>query len=132
PRVAAFHFVFVLDCSGSMSNRDCSPTAETIFGKTLQGCCNNRLGSVLQAIDNFIKTRISSTCRQNISTTIGNDIVSIIFFNGSSEVLFENKSIFETDFIQNKLVEKRAGGLTCFSKAIETAEQIIDNHFDSS
>ncbi|CAG8846620.1 18163_t:CDS:2, partial [Racocetra persica] len=104
----------------------------SLFGKSLQANFNNRLGAALQATDKFIKTRISSTQNQNKSTTIANDVVSIILFDDYSEVLFENKSIFDTDFIQDKLIEKGIGEFTCFDKAIKKTEQVIDNHFDIS
>ncbi|CAG8664032.1 13826_t:CDS:2, partial [Racocetra fulgida] len=132
PRVAAFHIIFVLDRSGSMCCDDHPPTSDSLFGRSLQANFNNRFGAALQATDKFIKTRISSTQNQNKSTTIANDIVSIILFDGHSEVLFENKSIFDTDFIQDKLIEKGIGGSTCFQKAIKKTEQVIDNNFDIS
>ncbi|CAG8462443.1 11502_t:CDS:2, partial [Dentiscutata heterogama] len=89
PRVAAFHIIFVLDQSESMSCKDHPPTSDTLFGKALvlQEAHNNRF------------------------------------------VLFENQSIFDTDFIQNKLIEKKG---TRFDKAIIQTEQIIDKHFDIS
>lgn len=132
PRVAAFHVIFVLDRSSSMSGSDHPPTSDSRFGRSLQENFNNRLGAALQATDQFIKTRISSTQNQNKSTTIVNDIVSVIFFDRYSEVLFENKSIFDTDFIQNKLIEKGTGKGTRFSRAIKKTEQVIDKYFDIS
>ncbi|CAG8722220.1 42093_t:CDS:10, partial [Gigaspora margarita] len=129
PRIAAFHIIFVLDRSDSMSSNDYRPiTSDSLFGNHLQEICNNRFGAALQATDKFIKTRISST--KNL--TNANDIVSIILFDNNSEVLLENEKIFDTEFIQKKLTEKRTGGGTCFKKAIAQIEQVIDNHFDIS
>ncbi|CAG8464426.1 13684_t:CDS:10 [Dentiscutata erythropus] len=132
PRVAAFHVIFVLDRSSSMSLSDHPPTSDSRFGRSLQENFNNRLGAALQATDQFIKTRISSTQNQNKTTTIVNVIVSVILFDRHSEVLFENKSIFDTDFIQNKLIEKGTGRGTRFGGAIKKTEEVIDKYFDIS
>ncbi|CAG8447325.1 5673_t:CDS:2, partial [Scutellospora calospora] len=132
PRVAAFHVIFVLDRSSSMSSCDHPPTLDSRFGRSLQENFNNRLGAALQATDQFIKTRISSTQNKNKCTTIVNDIVSVILFDRYSEVLFENKSIFDTDFIQNKLIEKGTGKGTHFDRAIKKTGQVIDKYFDIS
>ncbi|CAG8800900.1 14083_t:CDS:2, partial [Gigaspora rosea] len=49
-----------------------------------------------------------------------------------AKFLFENQSIFDTDFIQNKLIEKGTRKGTCFGRAIEKTEQVIDKYFDIS
>ncbi|KAF0384494.1 actin-like ATPase domain-containing protein [Gigaspora margarita] len=119
--VAAFHIIFVLDRSGSMNSHDQQPTSGTPF-------CNNRLGAAFEATDKFIKTRINSTQGQNTNI---DDIYSIILFESSTEILFENQIITDIDFVQDKLKGKVTKGGTNFRKAVREVDRVIDKHFNS-
>ncbi|CAG8778073.1 9192_t:CDS:10, partial [Gigaspora margarita] len=122
--IAAFHIVFVLDRSYSMSDGDQKPTSGTPF-------CKNRLGAAFEATDKFIKTRVNSTLEQNANTTNINDIFSVILFNDNTEILFENQTISDIDFIQDKLKDKVPSGGTSFNEAVRRADRVIDKYFNS-
>ncbi|CAG8661571.1 7131_t:CDS:2, partial [Diversispora eburnea] len=99
----SFHIIFVVDKSSSMSGRDCRPE----FDDTKLECLkehNNRLGSVYAAVYKFI------TKRNNFRKTRDVDTNSLILFDHSALVAYENESLSNPDALLEKMIKYKPTG----------------------
>ncbi|RHZ44791.1 hypothetical protein Glove_709g38 [Diversispora epigaea] len=131
-REATFHIVLVLDRSSSMSYSDKKPVANSpVYQKLIQNH-NNRTGAVYSAIYSFLETRIN-TVKANTPSNVAaapKDTVSLILFDHTSEIIFENKKLDNSDYCMQEMLKHVARGGTDFDRAIQKAGTVIDNHFD--
>lgn len=81
------HTIFIIDKSDSMGSQDLKPKCNKI---KKEEDFNNRLGCVLQVIDNYIKKRL------NIDKE---DLFSFITFSTNSKIIFKD---YNNDIIQNE------------------------------
>ncbi|CAG8438292.1 8031_t:CDS:10 [Funneliformis caledonium] len=130
-REAAFHIIFVMDRSGSMSGRDRKPIPNHPIYNELIKNHNDRIGAVYQAVYQFMETRIASAqTSQNHASSALRDSVTLILFDHKVVVPFENQSMTNTGELLNIMLNYKAGGGTNFDNAIQKAGYLITSYFD--
>ena len=108
--------IFVIDTSLSMGNEDITPGIGSL---SQNNNFNNRLGCVIHAIDNYIRTRNSFN---------NEDIFSIITFNSNAKIIFEKINL-ETNNINiieecmKKIVKCEKG--TFYEKGLQKALELL-------
>jgi len=112
-----YHTIFIIDKSGSMGSFDIKPTNEQLNKKE---DFNNRLGCVIQVMDNYVKKRMEIN---------ENDIFSVITFNNEATINFReyNKDIISsTDFIYECIsFFDYPDWDSCFINGFKEAEKIL-------
>jgi len=106
------HTVVVIDVSSSMSVQDAKPTKPELVQKV-----NNRLGAVLEALDNYVAKRVQANSA---------DLVSVIAFN--SKVTLSLEAVPVTSFKLSQLSQLVASGGTDFGPPLLHAEQLLLKH----
>ncbi|CAG8438296.1 8032_t:CDS:10 [Funneliformis caledonium] len=123
-REAAFHIIFVLDRSSSMSERDKKPIPNFPIYNELIKKHNNRTGAVYHAVYQFMDARIKSApVNQNQAMR---DKVSLILFD------HENRDLTDPKKLLNEMIKHEARGGTNFDLAIQKAGFLIATHFDAT
>ncbi|CAG8642418.1 8285_t:CDS:10, partial [Ambispora gerdemannii] len=129
--VGDFHVVFVIDRSGSMSSSDCRPRCSNSQTTCLQHNHNNRLGAVYEAVYSFIETRKNSLKATNVGlSAVDRDIASLILFESTATVVFENQSLSNPEQLLEKMMKFDADGGTSFHAGINKAAEIIEKYYD--
>ncbi|KAG9087788.1 hypothetical protein FRC06_002366, partial [Ceratobasidium sp. 370] len=75
----AYHIVFAIDSSGSMTSSDRTPLLNTPISARLIASCNNRYGAVLSALYSFLLSREAAATSSSIQAR--QDAYSIITFD---------------------------------------------------
>ncbi|CAI2161359.1 15834_t:CDS:10 [Funneliformis geosporum] len=128
---AAFHIVFVLDRSESMSYNDIKPSHWSSIFKEMKANHNNRLGAAYNAVYQFMETRLTSTQdNQNQSSPVLRDSVSLILFDHNVIVPFENRNLTESGALLTTMLQYKTGGGKNFDLAIRKAGDLIYSYFD--
>ena len=112
-----YHTIFIIDKSESMGSLDIKPSNSKLYKNEN---FNNRLGCVIQAMDNYVMKR------ENINN---NDLFSLITFSTKAQINFRdyNKSTFsDVDFIEECMgLIGYPEGVTYFKKGFEEADKIL-------
>jgi uncharacterized protein YkuJ len=107
--------IFLVDQSGSMSNKNTQPTEAEYRNKEKM---NNMLGAAIEALINYCKKR------ENLNPK---DICSLIGYNEEAKKIFQDIPVSETETIKNYCFDNLdADGCTHFKKAFIEAKKIID------
>ncbi|KAG8921722.1 hypothetical protein FRC02_012397, partial [Tulasnella sp. 418] len=118
----AFHVIFVLDRSGSMSDTDRKPLPNTPSTTLITRHNNNRFGAVLSALNGFWLSRATTG-------TARRDSYTVIVFNEASQIIVNNDFTSTPDQLLNRVVATYAGGGTYFDGALKTAQTSMENHW---
>ncbi|GBB95541.1 hypothetical protein RclHR1_02560001, partial [Rhizophagus clarus] len=128
-REAAFHIIFILDRSGSMSLNDKKPVPNFPIYNDLIKNHNNRIGAVYQAVYQFMDARINSA-KANQSGSATRDSISLILFDNEVIVPFEYRDLTDPKDLLNSMLQHQARGGTNYDLAIQKAGFLITSHFD--
>ncbi|CAE6383430.1 unnamed protein product [Rhizoctonia solani] len=122
----AYHVVFAIDASGSMTSRDHRPVANLPITSRLVSQCNNRYGAVVSALYGFLRNREAVVSSVGLSSR--QDAYSIVIFDKKAEIRVQSDLTSTTDELVNRLIPHRyvSGGGTCFSEALRKAQQAIE------
>ncbi|CAG8439066.1 4374_t:CDS:10 [Diversispora eburnea] len=123
-----FHIVFVVDRSSSMSYSDCRPPCIRRATCVLRSSHDNRLGAAYEAVYTFILTRRNSRRTAQNGQIIDNDTASLILFNNSAMIAFENRSLTNPDELLQIMMTYNFTGGTSFATGINAASTIIQNY----
>ncbi|KAF8607195.1 hypothetical protein BDV93DRAFT_488167 [Ceratobasidium sp. AG-I] len=118
----AYHVLFVIDSSGSMTSQDRMPLANTPISATLRTSCNNRYGAVLSALHSFWHSRESATARQ--------DAYSVVTFDGAATTRVSNDFTSTADQLIARLIPQSCGG-TNFAAALVHTQALIRSNWAS-
>ncbi|CAE6410609.1 unnamed protein product, partial [Rhizoctonia solani] len=124
----AYHIVFVIDSSGSMSGRDRQPLPDTPISARLISESNNRYGAVLSALHGFWLSREAAV--SSAVTRARQDAYSVITFASSATTRVENDFTSTTDQLISHLLPLTSGG-TNFNAALMMAQSLIERHWSS-
>ncbi len=131
--VSNFHIVFVVDRSDSINSKDCQPMCSSTATSRLNVSHNNRLGTVFNAVYDFIEARRSSRkATPSGQMAVDRDTVSMVLFGFSASVAFENESLSKPEELLTKMTEYTPSGATNSYKGIKKASEIIDKYYDAS
>ncbi|CUA74082.1 E3 ubiquitin-protein ligase TRIP12 [Rhizoctonia solani] len=125
---AAYHIVFVIDSSGSMSDTDRLPLPNTPISPRLISSCNNRYGAVLSALYGFWLSR--DAVALSGATQTRQDAYSVVTFNESATTRVQNDFTSSTDQLISQLLPQASGG-TNFHAALTRAQSLIQTHWSS-
>ncbi|CAE6454438.1 unnamed protein product [Rhizoctonia solani] len=122
----AYHVVFVIDCSGSMTSSDHRPLPNLPVTSRLASQCNNRYGAVVSALYGFLKSQESAVANAGLNSR--QDAYSIVVFDDMAEIRIQNNTTSTTDQLINRLIPHRymGGGGTHFVGALRMAQQVIE------
>lgn len=116
-KLIPYHTIFIIDKSDSMGSSDITPSNKKLY-KNID--FNNRLGCVIQVINNYIKKRLDIN---------KNDIFSVITFSSDANINFRDynkESYLAYDFIEECIgIFQSPKGNTYFKKGFEQAEKIL-------
>ena len=116
-KLIPYHTIFIIDKSDSMGSMDITPNNKKLYKNS---DFNNRLGCVIEVINNYIKKRIEIN---------KNDVFSLITFSTDATINFRDydRNRYSTfDFIEGCIGLLRSPqGLTYFKKGFEEAEKIL-------
>ncbi|KAG8926003.1 hypothetical protein FRC01_009457, partial [Tulasnella sp. 417] len=121
----AFHVIFVLDKSGSMTYNDRRPLQGQPVTAKITRSNDNRFGAVLSALYGFWITRGSG------STGPRRDAYSVITFDSYTQTQISNDSTSTSDDLLDRLVQLRAGGGTDFDAALRETRTVMSNNWST-
>ncbi|KEP46929.1 von willebrand factor type A domain protein, partial [Rhizoctonia solani 123E] len=124
----AYHIIFVIDSSGSMTDTDRLPLPNTPVSPRLVSSCNNRYGAVLSALYGFWLSR--DAVALSAATQVRQDAYSIVTFNESATIRVQNDFTSSTDQLISQLLPQASGG-TNFHAALLRAQSLIQTHWSS-
>jgi len=126
----AFHVIFVIDRSSSMSLRDRRPLPNSAGTERIVRAANNRLGAVLSALYAFWIARQAAVDRNSLVVGGGRrDTYSLIFFNHEPSTSIENDLTSSPDELLASALHFETDGGTDFSRALERAQNVITSHW---
>ncbi|KAI0089047.1 hypothetical protein BDY19DRAFT_993280 [Irpex rosettiformis] len=123
----AFHVMFVVDRSGSMSHGDKRPLDGTPITATLRQRHNNRVGAVYSSLYSFWQAR-------HAAITAGaarRDSYSVILFDHELHRAVTNDFASTPDALINSLLQYGARGGTNFDLALQEAKRCMENHWST-
>ncbi|KAF8607198.1 hypothetical protein BDV93DRAFT_435953, partial [Ceratobasidium sp. AG-I] len=119
----AYHVLFVIDSSGSMTSQDRTPLANTPVSATLRLNCNNRYGAVLSALHGFWHSRESATARQ--------DAYSVVSFDHVATTRITNDLAGTASQLIEQLIPMTGHGGTNFTVALAHTQALIRSSWAS-
>ncbi|KAI0302831.1 hypothetical protein B0F90DRAFT_1809754 [Multifurca ochricompacta] len=151
----AFHVIFVIDRSLSMSSSDRKPLADSPATNRIQGNANNRLGAVYSALYSFWSARHAALIgQQSLGARLGLDAVysalynfwpsrnvigtpgqwilgarrdaySVVLFNDSTENVLVNDFTSSPDQLLDSMLTKKPSGGTDFDVALSAGQTVM-------
>ncbi|KAL1696787.1 hypothetical protein GGG16DRAFT_43139 [Schizophyllum commune] len=126
----AFHVIFVVDRSGSMSLADRRPLANAPGYDLIRRHCDDRLGAVYSALHSFWIARdaaVSATGPQ----AARRDAYSMLLFNSSVSTILANDFARSPDQLLQAVVGQTAGGGTNYTAALSATEALLRQHWST-
>ncbi|KAG8900672.1 hypothetical protein FRB99_005823 [Tulasnella sp. 403] len=121
----AYHVLFVLDKSGSMTYSDRVPLPNQPVTQLITTNNNNRFGAVLSSLYGFWISRGSG------ATGGRRDAYSVITFDSYSQVQIENDFDGDAEQLLQHIVGISAGGGTNFDGALQTVQAVMENNWST-
>ncbi|CAE6489587.1 unnamed protein product [Rhizoctonia solani] len=127
----AYHVIFMIDCSGSMTSGDHRPLANLPVTSRLVSQCNNRYGAVISALYGFLKNREATVANAGLKSR--QDSYTILMHDDKSQIRVQNDLTSTTDQLINQLIPHRYVGCggNDFDLAIMTAQQTIEKNWNT-
>ncbi|CUA74255.1 hypothetical protein RSOLAG22IIIB_05485 [Rhizoctonia solani] len=125
----AYHIVFVIDSSGSMTNTDRCPLPNMPISARLISSCNNRYGAILSALYGFWLSRDAVALLGVMQTR--RDAYSVVTFNHSATTRVRNDFTSSADQLIDKLLNSRQYGGVNAHAALTEAQSLIRTHWSN-
>ncbi|KAK4689286.1 hypothetical protein P7C73_g826, partial [Tremellales sp. Uapishka_1] len=125
----AYHVIFVLDRSTSMTSTDSRPVLGTPSYSAIARVADNRYGAVLSACFAFWSAR--QTLAQSAGFSARRDAYSVILFNKSPLVLFEADSTSSAAQLLTRCLRYRPDEGTNFDAALTCAKVVMQRNWSS-
>ncbi|KAI0294252.1 hypothetical protein B0F90DRAFT_1670558 [Multifurca ochricompacta] len=120
----AFHVIFVIDRSGSMSLDDRRPLSNAPATNLIQWYSNNRLGAVYSALYSFWTARHVAVTPGQQTSGARRDAYSIIFFDAAASCVLFNDFTSSPDQLLSVVLTHQADGGTNYSEALRFYSKI--------
>ncbi|KAG8710303.1 hypothetical protein FRC08_017346 [Ceratobasidium sp. 394] len=125
----AYHIVFVIDSSDSMTYLDRQPLPNTPISAQLKANCNNRYGAVLSALYGFWYSREAATTSS--STQARRDAYSVITFDHHATTRVVNDLTSTANQLVNRLIPQSHARGTDFHRALLQTQSLIKKYWSS-
>ncbi|CUA71759.1 Cadherin-23 [Rhizoctonia solani] len=127
----AYHIVFVIDNSASMSEGDITPDPTPMLARLKSEGCDNRYGAVVSALYRFWKIREGH--QVSSSSLVREDHYSVVVFDDEAEARVSNDWCLTTNQLVDKLIPQKYVGYggTNFEEAIKIAHEVIERNWSS-
>ncbi|KAI9455078.1 hypothetical protein BJY52DRAFT_1122217 [Lactarius psammicola] len=128
----AFHVIFVIDKSGSMSNADQTPLPNAPGIDRIKPKANNRLGAVFSSLYSFWIARQAMFDRSAPSGSgVRKDAYSLILFDSAPTNCIEHNFTSSPDELLTAALQYDAGGCTDFTRALKRAQDVMTSHWST-
>ncbi|KXN92377.1 hypothetical protein AN958_06995 [Leucoagaricus sp. SymC.cos] len=132
----AFHVIFVIDRSGSMSLNNSKPLPATPVTPTIVRRHNDRLGAVYLALHGFWQSRQTALATQGSSTQAQiaparRDAYSVLLFNHSVTRSFENDFQRTPETMLQSLLQYESDGGTNYEAAVLEIEGVMRRNWSN-
>ncbi|KAJ7587977.1 hypothetical protein C8J56DRAFT_860684 [Mycena floridula] len=130
----AFHIIFVIDRSSSMSNTDRRPLPGTPETASIAQNHNNRIGAVYSALSAFWRSRHSATTRRSGQRSAGirRDAYSIIMFDEAVDHVVINDFDSSPNALLRSVLRYKARRGTDFTLALNAVQDVLEATWDNS
>ncbi|KAH9166548.1 hypothetical protein EDB89DRAFT_2232826 [Lactarius sanguifluus] len=129
----AFHVIFVIDRSGSMSIDDRRPLPDAPATYRIRKKADNRLGAVYSALYSFWSARhaaVTVTSRQQ-ATDARRDAYSIILFSDTAKYAVVNDFTSTPDQLLDSILNEGADRGTNFAAAIQASQAVMMDNWST-
>ncbi|KAI0250874.1 hypothetical protein BJV78DRAFT_526274 [Lactifluus subvellereus] len=127
----AFHVIFVIDRSGSMSYNDRRPLANAPATNRIRQLANNRLGAVYSALYSFWSARHAATTAGRQTIGVRRDAYSVILFNEVTTRVLTNDFMSSPDQLLGAVLSSQAHGGTNFSEALLVGQAVMEENWST-
>jgi len=127
----AFHVIFVVDRSGSMSYNDRGPLANAPMTNRIRGPANNRLGAVYSALYGFWSARHAAVIAGRQTAGARRDAYSVILFESGATPILTNDFTSTPDQLLEIVLRHQAGGGTNFAAGLRTGGAIMEQNWST-
>ncbi|KAH7105369.1 hypothetical protein BKA62DRAFT_386244 [Auriculariales sp. MPI-PUGE-AT-0066] len=125
---SAYHVIFLIDRSGSMTSRDRGPVSGTPVYNSIRNVANNRLGAVYAALFGFWTARAAAVAASG-NNAQRRDSYSVVLFHHQAEIVLENDFNSTPTELLNVLLRKGADGGTNFNGALQAGHDLMEKHW---
>ncbi|TDL23181.1 hypothetical protein BD410DRAFT_839090 [Rickenella mellea] len=126
----AFHVIFVIDQSGSMTATDRGPLANTPSTARIRRSANNRFGAVCSSLHAFWTARMPVGAA-NQSSAARRDAYSAILFDSSIKNCFTNDFTRSPDELLDVILGSQLWGGTNFDLALQAAQNVMTTNWST-
>ncbi|KAH9022041.1 hypothetical protein EDB84DRAFT_1670488 [Lactarius hengduanensis] len=127
----AFHVIFVIDRSGSMSSTDRGPLANAPATNQIMRSANNRLGAVYSALYSFWSARHAAVTAGQQTVGARRDAYSVVLFNECATRVLSNDFTSSPDQLLTILLGHQASGGTNFAEALRSGQSVMTQHWST-
>ncbi|KAF8261846.1 hypothetical protein EI94DRAFT_1705222 [Lactarius quietus] len=127
----AFHVIFVMDKSGSMSWTDQSPLPNAPGANWIKSKANNRLGAVFSSLYSFWLARQAFDRSAHSSGGFRRDAYSLILFDSEATTCIENDFLSSPEELLTTVLEHEAGGDTDFTRALKKTHEVMISYWSN-
>lgn len=127
----AFHVIFVIDRSSSMSSTDRRPLANAPATNLIMRSANNRLGAVYSALYSFWSARHAAVTAGQQTVGARRDAYSIVLFNERAASILANDFASSPDQLLTVVLANQASGGTNFAEALRAGQTVMTQHWST-
>jgi len=128
----AFHVIFVIDRSGSMSMNDLRPLPSTPVTPTIRQYNDNRLGAVYSSLHGFWVSRQAALNAAGQNAVIARrDAYTVLLFNSWLETCVSNDFASPPEALLNTIAPHAASGGTNYTGALAGAQALMVQHWSN-
>ncbi|KAI0058500.1 hypothetical protein BV25DRAFT_1964893 [Artomyces pyxidatus] len=127
----AFHVIFVIDRSGSMSLDDRRPLPNAPATATIRQHADNRLGAVYSALYSFWSARHAAVTQGPSGAAARRDSYSVLLFDHTIATGLVNDFASSPDQLLAAVLRYRADGGTNFTLALQHARAVMEQNWST-
>jgi hypothetical protein len=127
----AFHVIFVVDRSSSMSSKDRQPLAGSPMTNQIRQSANNRLGAVYSALYSFWYARHAATTANQQAIGARRDAYSVILFSHTMVNVLINDFTSSPNQLLGAVLRYRTDRGTNFSGALRTGQDVMKQNWST-
>ncbi|KAI9455145.1 hypothetical protein BJY52DRAFT_1122154 [Lactarius psammicola] len=128
---AAFHVIFAIDTSKSMSRSDRQPLPNAAGTPRITPTANNRLGAVISSLYSFWTARQAAVSHNAQLGGYRRDAYSIIFFSKDPLICVEHDFTSSPDELLTYCLGYKPGDSENYTRAIRKAQDIMTSHWST-